>query len=208
MSKRFRDTDIWGKEWYRKFTPEQKCAWGYLCDRCDNVGVISLDREQADYLIGAKIDWDALVKSCNGNIGIIGNGKLWLKDFCWFQYGELTDNNKAHHSYLLLLGKHGLPTTFKGHPSPLDAHKEKEKDKNTLKRGEKIAFNLETKRWDNITEEDVALWEKAYPACDMEQELTKMAVWILENPKKGHKSNWGRFITNWLSRAQDKGGTR
>ncbi len=72
----------------------------------------------------------------------------------------------------------------------------------------KVYFNPETQRWDNITENMVALWERAYPACDMERELTKMAAWILSNPKKGKKSNYSKFITNWLSREQDKGGTR
>lgn len=72
----------------------------------------------------------------------------------------------------------------------------------------KIAFNAETLTFDGVTTEKRALWAKAYPACDIDVELAKAAVWILENPAKGHKSNWGRFLANWLSRAQDHGGTR
>jgi len=34
-----------------------------------------------------------------------------------------------------------------------------------------------------------------------------MREWILANPAKGRKQNWRRFISNWLSRAQDRGGT-
>lgn len=33
-----------------------------------------------------------------------------------------------------------------------------------------------------------------------------MHSWLMANPKKAHKSNWERFITNWLARAQDRGG--
>lgn len=62
-------------------------------------------------------------------------------------------------------------------------------------------------KWVNVTDDDVALWEKAYPACDIERELAKMAAWIIANPEK-RKTKWRRFITNWLSRCQNNGGTR
>jgi hypothetical protein len=62
-------------------------------------------------------------------------------------------------------------------------------------------------RWDGIGEEDKAAWIKAYPACDIEIELAKMAEWLKANPTK-KKSNYRRFITNWLSRSQDRGGTQ
>jgi len=72
----------------------------------------------------------------------------------------------------------------------------------------KVLFNHETLKWENITKEHTALWNKAYPACNLEIEFAKMKSWIIENPAKGHKSNWGKFIINWLSRAQDRGGTK
>jgi hypothetical protein len=33
-----------------------------------------------------------------------------------------------------------------------------------------------------------------------------MGEWLIANPAKAVKSNWRRFIVNWLSRSQDKGG--
>lgn len=115
MSKRFRDTGIWKKEWYRKLTPEQKCAWAYLCDECDNVGVLALDTEAANFLIGAAVDWEALVKSCNGNIEILEDGKWWLVDFCLFQHGDLFGRKQSSvlDSYMGLLQKHGLTERVK-----------------------------------------------------------------------------------------------
>ena len=70
----------------------------------------------------------------------------------------------------------------------------------------KINFKFQSKEWENIGEDDKKLWEEAYPACDIEAELLKMKSWLLANPDK-RKINYNRFINNWLSKQQDKGGT-
>ena len=61
--------------------------------------------------------------------------------------------------------------------------------------------------WTGIEPADYKTWNAAYPAVDIPIELSKMVAWIQANPTKGHKSNWRKFITNWLSRSQDRGGT-
>lgn len=71
----------------------------------------------------------------------------------------------------------------------------------------KINFNFETGEWENIPEEDIERWKKTYPACDIQQELLEMADWLLNNPQK-RKKNYRRFISNWLSREQERGGTK
>lgn len=63
-----------------------------------------------------------------------------------------------------------------------------------------------TDKWENITDEQRSTWNKAYPAINLDQELAKMQSWVLANPKN-RKSNWERFIINWLSKAQDKAPT-
>ena len=63
-------------------------------------------------------------------------------------------------------------------------------------------------QWTGIGESDRADWAQAYPACDIDAELRKMAEWIKANPKKGKKSNYRKFIVGWLSRTQDGGGTK
>jgi len=69
----------------------------------------------------------------------------------------------------------------------------------------KITFNFTTLKWENITVEQVQLWEKAYPDCDVIDILTKkMPSWLDANPAKAKKKNWKRFIVNWLSRQQDR----
>ena len=71
-----------------------------------------------------------------------------------------------------------------------------------------ISFDLSSLSWCGISDDDVKGWKEAYPACDIKIELAKMKEWVLSNKAKGKKSNWRRFITNWLSRSQDRGGTK
>jgi len=71
----------------------------------------------------------------------------------------------------------------------------------------KISFNFDTVKWENVTQKDLEVWNKAYPACDLKLEFAQMKAWILTAGSKGHKSNWAAFITRWLQKSQDRGGT-
>lgn len=51
-------------------------------------------------------------------------------------------------------------------------------------------------------------WKVAFPAVDVEQELRKMIAWLNSNPERKKTSRGvNRFINNWLSKEQDKGGS-
>lgn len=51
-------------------------------------------------------------------------------------------------------------------------------------------------------------WAEIYPAVDIIKELRKMKGWLIGNPtKKKTKRGIGKFINNWLSNAQDNGGS-
>lgn len=72
---------------------------------------------------------------------------------------------------------------------------------------ERIKINwARAEAFTGITDEDRTQWKVAYPACNIAQQLASMHQWLLANPAKATRSNWRRFITNWLSRSQDKGG--
>jgi len=60
--------------------------------------------------------------------------------------------------------------------------------------------------WQNISINDHEQWAQAYPACDVQLQLKRMTEWLLSNPVKAHRKEWRRFITNWLSKQQDRGG--
>ena len=60
----------------------------------------------------------------------------------------------------------------------------------------------------NVPLEDVAMYKKLYQAVDVEAELRGMIGWCMSNPKR-RKTNTGikGFITRWLKKTQDEGGT-
>lgn len=70
-----------------------------------------------------------------------------------------------------------------------------------------LLFNLLSKKWVGITEQQISFWKEAYPAVNVEQELKRMAAWLDANPTK-RKSNYAAFINRWLKGEQDKGGSR
>jgi len=69
-----------------------------------------------------------------------------------------------------------------------------------------IIFNKETRKFENITPDDIIMWEEAYPAVAIEQEIKRAEVWLHSNPTKT-KSNYKKFLDGWFSRTQNKGGT-
>ncbi len=140
------------------------------------------------------------------------------------------NNNKLVEEYLRYYHDLSIPYRY---PINKESTKEKEKEKEKVKENiiettnvvsapnckennseppknpikPKINFNFETGEWENIPEEDIERWKKTYPACDIQQELLEMADWLLNNPQK-RKKNYRRFISNWLSREQERGGTK
>lgn len=71
-----------------------------------------------------------------------------------------------------------------------------------------ITLQLNTGAEYEIYQEDVVEWSDLYPAVDVMQCLRNMKGWLLSNPAK-RKTSKGikRFITTWLQKEQDRGGT-
>lgn len=69
-----------------------------------------------------------------------------------------------------------------------------------------ISLLLNDKSLYPITQEQIKRWGELYPNVNVLQELRNMSGWIESNPKK-RKTASGilRFITNWLSKEQNKG---
>ena len=59
-----------------------------------------------------------------------------------------------------------------------------------------------------VNEEQMAAWKEAYGAVEIEGELKKAAAWIVSNPHLAPKKEFGRFMNNWLARAQDRSSIR
>ena len=69
----------------------------------------------------------------------------------------------------------------------------------------KLKFNFNTLKWENLTVAQVKLWEQAYPNVNVVDVLThKAPCWLTANPRKARKKNWARFIVSWLSREEER----
>lgn len=66
-----------------------------------------------------------------------------------------------------------------------------------------VTFDASTGKFEGISGLHRGLWASAYPAINADVELGKAAMWLIANPAN-RKSNYLRFLTNWLARAQDK----
>lgn len=67
-----------------------------------------------------------------------------------------------------------------------------------------VRFDAATGGW-SVPDLLQSQWVKAYPAVNIDTELSSASAWLIANPKN-QKSNYARFLTNWLTRAQDKAG--
>lgn len=137
-----------------------------------------------------------------------------------FAKGTMIDTTKGTRGMVITIrnyDKYQNPKNYEGHD---EGHDEKYtkgregaqdrerilKNRNKKKyKKAKINFNFETGRWENITEQDVQLWMEAYPAVNLKLQITQAAAWLVANPSK-KKSDYKRFLNNWLKRAQDRGG--
>ena len=182
MAKRFVDTALWGKPWFRKLPPIDKAAWFYILSHCDAVGVWDADFELAEFSIGGTgaPEWDSLIKKSNGNIEVLPNGKWWLRDFCDFQYGLLSSSCKPHNYYLNLLGKHGLTIrdqrVCKGYAKGIHTLKEKEKEKELEKEKERDWVGVRGEGVAGPVDKVIGEWEKGVRRNDPTRSDAR--IWI------------------------------
>jgi len=160
MPKRFTDTDIWKKKWFRKLSPTGKIAFKYIMDTCDNVGVWDGDTEVADFLIGEDIDWTSLVEKINGNIQILDCGKWWVVDFVRFQHSDMFSGSQSNacKSYVRLLQKHNLfinfPELFQAYGKPSASQYEAPKEQEQEKVKDKVRERVKEKEKNVHTREE------------------------------------------------------
>lgn len=134
MAKRFTATEKWDKVWFRKLSPDYKCFWIYITDRCNHAGIWEVDFELASMYIGMKIDPIEVSTVFKKQYTELNGGSRWfLRDFIDFQYnGNLNPLNKVHLSIINILKKEGV---YKGLTRGLQAPKDMVmvKDKDMVK---------------------------------------------------------------------------
>lgn len=125
MSKRFTDSEKWNKKFIRSLKPNYKLFWLYLTDECNCGGIWDVDMEVAQVKTGVKLDEKISIKSFGDKIIPVDNNTKWfIPSFIEFQYGDLSEANRAHTKAITTLRKFNLLTeSLKIKPlrSPLEA---------------------------------------------------------------------------------------
>ncbi|MFT3704681.1 MAG: hypothetical protein QM802_20115 [Agriterribacter sp.] len=137
--KRFTDTDIWDKTWFMRLSCRLKCVVRHMFDKCDNVGIWEPNYIIASTYVGEDFsEADVLGINEGKQFELLENGKIFIKDFCDFQYGELTETCKPHLPIIKKLKKLGLyERVSKGYIKGMHTLEEKEKEKDIEKEKEK-----------------------------------------------------------------------
>lgn len=129
MAKRFTDTELWGKEFFLKYSMKQKLLLRYLYDSCDNAGIYEPNYILLEVFIGEKIT-EADILSLNTDkkrIVKLENGNFYLTRFIKFQQGDfLNPKNNAHKQIIAILKENrvrynNILTPDKGLDSPYEA---------------------------------------------------------------------------------------
>ena len=107
MPKRFTETNKWRDPWFRKLSPPSKLFWLWLCDNCDNAGVIEPDFELASFQIGEVVN-ELNISELGDRVQAVCYKKFWLPKFIRFQFGELYSASRVHCSVFNLAVEHDL----------------------------------------------------------------------------------------------------
>ncbi len=113
MAKRFIDTKIWEKAWFRRLTPKNKLLWVYILTKCDHAGIWDADWEAAEFFIGEKVTFKELPEQIQNKMKYIkGDDQYFIPSFVDFQYGTLRENSKPHLSVIKRLSEKSLINSF------------------------------------------------------------------------------------------------
>ena len=152
MAKRFLDSSLFEKRWFRKLPSNIKLFYFYMLTKCDHAGMYDVDLELAEFQIGMEINKDNILKYIGEHIEIIKDDKWFIKKFPEFQYGVLNPKVKAHASVIKILEKNNC---LKGFSNSLQRVQDKDKDKVKNKKKEnKVELHeiLDLKQDDNRLE--------------------------------------------------------
>lgn len=161
MPKRFTDTNKYRKKFFRSLPGAYKLLWDFLYHDCDNAGIWIVDFETAQIYVGKDMPiayGEAEARFNNDEVRVIpfDNNKKWfIPSFITFQYGKLSEKNRAHVNVINILQKFNLLTDDlspitellkplcqkakgdKDMDKDMEMEKDKEKDKEKEKEEEK-----------------------------------------------------------------------
>jgi hypothetical protein len=235
MSKRFTETGKWDDVWFRELSPAMKCAWLYICDRCDASGVWSVDAKAMEFHVGEKIPLAKVIEAFGDRIEPVDSrsGPAWrVIKFVLFQFPNLSRDCKPHKPVFNAIERNKLDensvrlgeaspkvidTLPLGFQSLLVKEKEKEKEEDKVKDTEKevaIPAALNTaefvETWTTWVAYRKEIGQKLKPTT-VKIQLAKMQEWgpaeSIEKMKQSMAQGWtGIFELKTNGQAQKKSG--
>lgn len=67
-----------------------------------------------------------------------------------------------------------------------------------------IGFDLTAGKFTNLDAQSAMDLKAAYPSVNLDAAVNRAAIWIVANPGKRPVSKFGRFLTSWLGREQNR----
>tara|TARA_B100001939_G_C16907601_1_gene603062 strand:- start:913 stop:1554 length:642 start_codon:yes stop_codon:yes gene_type:complete len=192
MAKRFIDTKIWDKAWFRKLNTNSKLIWIYILTKCDHAGILDADWEAMNFFIGTNIKgFNEIPDSIKNKMEYINENQFFIPSFIEYQYGSLRINSKPHLSVIKRLEEKGLNNYLQKSLVTLkDKDKEKDIDKREEKFIEKVISIIKLKKYaDDETHRFIEYWtEKNNSNTKMRYELQetfeisrRLAQWVKNN---------------------------
>ncbi|QDP48466.1 MAG: hypothetical protein Unbinned6747contig1000_24 [Prokaryotic dsDNA virus sp.] len=192
MAKRFIDTKIWDKAWFRKLSVNGKLLWVYILTKCDHAGILDADWEAASFFIGYNIsEYEEIPDQIKHKMISIEDDQFFIPSFIEYQYGALRINSKPHLSVIKRLEEKGLNNYLqKSLVSLKDKDKEKDIDKREDKFIEKVNSIIKEKKYSNEeTDNFVGFWtERNTSNTKMRFELQqtfdigrRLSTWVKNN---------------------------
>ncbi len=139
MAKRFTDTEIWKKQFFKGLTQVQMLFWKYINDECDHSGVWYVELDVASIRLKEQINLQEMMGAFNRDEERVtlfdGGKKLLIKGFIPFQYREIRENNRLHQAALSTLNHHGfdwIKGVIRALQRPQYKGKDKEQDKDKV----------------------------------------------------------------------------
>lgn len=102
MAKRFTDTKKWDDDWFLGLPPKFKCAWWWLCDHCDGVGIQKISITKLTNEIGESVTREEFERHFADRVHWIKDDTLWIPGFIKAQYKALSPGNRAHMNIAML----------------------------------------------------------------------------------------------------------
>lgn len=210
MAKRFFDTELVCKTWFRGLHANEKVFFLYLLSKCDLAGIWEIDFEAAKFFCGTFNEKTILGTFKNHLVVLDCKKRVWLKDFVSFQSGdELKEKSPVHAKIISILKKHNynkntlyhtLSNRLLNSQEEIEVviEEEKEEGEEIEVTHKKIPFDLFWNTYDKKVGERKKIEKKWDSLSLIEQQMimTYIPNYIISQPDKQYRKNPETFLNN------------